>query len=115
MIAIIIGLSVLGIIVWKIYPIINTPNTSEFTMEDKFKEVITDENTIHVKKHDKDRVKEEVIEATVITTDDFVKKETINDNIGGKKLTEHIAEVIQLNPDSKKHLNKRPRKTKTSI
>ena len=81
----------------------NKPITSQDGLED----VITDEKNI----------KEEVIEATVITTDNFVEKpvEEFKDTVGGRQLTEHIAEVIQLNPDSKKHLNRRQRKTVEKI
>ena len=99
----------------------NKPITTHNGLED----VVVDEKTIHVKTHDKDRVKEEVIEATVITTNDFVDKKTeidvpsateeFQNTVGGKQLTEHIASVIQLHPDSKKHLNKRQRKTVDKI
>jgi hypothetical protein len=100
-------------------PVYLDDQNKPITTQDGLEDVVIDEKTVHVKTYDKERIKEEVIEATIITTDDFVKEETVNDttteefknNIGGKKLTEHIAEIIQLNPNSKKHLTKRHRKT----
>lgn len=98
----------------------NKPITSQDGLED----VIVDEKTIHVKTHDKDRVKEEVIEAAIVTADDFVEKDAPFDESvdygfkhteGGRQLTEHIASVVELNPNSKKHLNKRQRKTVDKI
>jgi hypothetical protein len=86
----------------------NKPITSQDGLEDVIKE----------------KVKEEVIETTTVTTDDFVEKgapfdEPIDYGFkhteGGKQLTEHIAKVIELNPNSKKHLNKRQRKTADKI
>ena len=60
-------------------------------------------------------VTELVIEETPIN-DDFVEKEVeFKDTAGGRQLTEHIAEVVQLNPNSKKHLTKRQRKTVDKI
>lgn len=72
-----------------------------------------------------DVIKEEVIEATTVTTDDFIDKKTeidkpsateeFQNTKGGRQLTEHISKVIELHPDSKKHLNKRQRKTVDKI
>lgn len=106
-------------------PVYLDDQNKPITTQDGLEDVIVDEKTIHVKTHDKDRVKEEIIEATVITTDDFVDKKTeidapstteeFQNTVGGRQLTEHIAKVIELNPDSKKHLNRRQRKTVEKI
>lgn len=115
MIAIIIVLVLLGLIVYSIYPAISAPHASEFTTQDSIEDVITDENTIYVKQHKKG-IKKEIVEATTITTNDFVEKEIeFKDTAGGRQLTEHIAKVIELNPNSKKHLTKRQRKTVDKI
>lgn len=77
----------------------------------------SDNKTITSQDDLEDVVKEEIIEATIITTDDFVEKpvEEFKETVNGRQLTEHIAEVIELHPDSKKHLNKRQRKTVDKI
>ena len=88
-------------------------NNQPITSQDGLEDVVTDDKTIHVKVHDKDRVKEEKIEATTITTDDFIPVE--EESKGVRTLTDHIAKVIELNPNSKKRLTKRERKTVDKI
>ena len=103
---IIIGLILLGLIVWQIYPAISAPHTSDYMIE---------EDSPSYMENEEKPVTELVIEETP-TNDDFVEKEVgFKDTAGGRQLTEHIAEVIQLNPNSKKHLTKRQRKTVDKI
>ena len=106
MIAIIIVLVLLGFIVYSIYPAISAPHTSDYMIE---------EDSPSYMENEEKPVTELVIEETP-TNDDFVEKEVeFKDTAGGRQLTEHIAEVIQLNPNSKKHLTKRQRKTVDKI
>jgi hypothetical protein len=95
-------------------PVYLDDQNKPITTQDGIEDVVTDEKTVHVKTHDKDRVKEEIIETTTVTTDDFIEKETKQPE-GVRQLTEHIASVVELNPNSKKHLNKRQRKTVEKI
>jgi len=95
-------------------PVYLDDQNKPITTQDGLEDVIVDEKTVHVKTHDKDRVKEEVIEAAIVTADDFVEKKATQPE-GVRQLNEHIAKVIELNPDSKKHLNKRQRKTVDKI
>lgn len=114
MIVIIIGLILLGFIVFAIYPAISAPHTSDYMIE---------EDSPSYMENEEKPVTELVIEKTP-TNDDFIEKETLfdepinydfKDTVGGRQLTEHIAEVVQLNPNSKKRLNKRERKTVDKI
>lgn len=88
-------------------------NNQPITSQDGLEDVITDEKTLHVKVHQKDRIKEEKIETTTITTGDFVEKEEVPKGVA--TLTDHIAKVIELNPNSKKRLNRRERNTVDKI
>lgn len=113
LVSILLVLAIISGIVFMIYPTINTPNEQELTTHDGLEDVVVDEKTIHVKTHDKDRVKEEVIETVTATTDDFIPVEEELKGVG--VLTDHIAKVIELHPNSKKHLTRRERKTVDKI
>ena len=107
------------------------------TTQDGIEDVVIDEKTIHVKVHEKDRVKkttQEIVEDNNLklkkeilekgtpfdeTIDySFEKKEetsSVDELKGVRTLTDHIATVIELHPDSKKRLTKRERKTVDKI
>jgi len=88
-------------------------NNQPITSQDSIEDVVTDENTLHVKVHEKDRIKEEKIEAATVTTEDFIPVE--EELKGVRVLSDHIAKVIELNPNSKKRLTKRERNTVDKI
>jgi hypothetical protein len=107
------------------------------TTQDGIEDVVIDEKTIHIKVHEKDRVKkttQEIVEDNNLklkkeilekgtpfdeTIDySFEKKEetsSVDELKGVRTLTDHIATVIELHPDSKKRLTKRERKTVDKI
>lgn len=92
----------------------NKPITSQDGLEDVIKEPSTEdivlENNLVLKKKLLDvnfDKKEEIDKPSA--TEEFQNTE------GGRQLTEHIKNVVQLNPDSKKHLQKRERKTLKKI
>jgi hypothetical protein len=68
---------------------------------------------------------EDVIKEPVVNTDivldkkelevEFVEKQPTKKLKGIRQLSDHIATVVENNPDSKKHLNKRQRKTVDKI
>jgi hypothetical protein len=107
------------------------------TTQDGIEDVVIDEKTIHVKVHEKDRVKkttQEIVEDNNLKLKkeileketpfdepvdySFEKKEetsSVDELKGVRTLTDHIATVIELHPDSKKRLTKRERKTVDKI
>jgi hypothetical protein len=107
------------------------------TTQDGIEDVVIDEKTIHIKVHEKDRVKkttQEIVEDNNLKLKkeileketpfdepvdcSFEKKEetsSVDEIKGVRTLTDHIATVIELHPDSKKRLTKRERKTVDKI
>jgi hypothetical protein len=118
-------------------PVYLDDQNKPITTQDGLEDVVIDEKTIHVKVHEKDRVKkttQEIVEDNNLKLKkeileketpfdepidySFEKKEetsSVDELKGVRTLTDHIATVIELHPDSKKRLTKRERKTVDKI
>lgn len=108
-IPIIIGIFIfVGLIVFINYPAMDSKDT---TTQDGLEDVVTDENTIYVKTHDKDRVKEKIIEGAPFDEPidyNFVKKEE-SPVIKQPEATlnEHASEVIGVKKRQPRKRNKK--------
>ena len=136
---IIIVLLLLGFIVYSIYPAISAPHSSELTTQDGLEDVIKEETTQDIVEKNNLELERKLLDVDFIEKGapfdepinyDLIDKKTLDvkeeidkpsateefqNTEGGRQLTEHIVKVIELHPDSKKHLTKRQRKTVDKI
>ena len=113
----------------------NKPITSQDGLEDVIKEETTqdivEKNNLELERKllDVDFIEEgapfdepinyDLIDKKTLDVKEEIDKpsaiEEFQNTEGGRQLTEHIAKVVELHPDSKKHLTKRQRKTVDKI
>ena len=92
-------------------PVYLDKDNKPITTQDGLEDVIKEETTQDIVEKNNLELEKKLLNV------DFVEKpkEEFKDTVGGRQLTEHINEVIELNPASKKRLTKRQRNTVDKI